>query len=56
MLHELRGEVLELVAAGSDPLAAELDGFRAAIEEGAPFPSDAVHAVAVVETIEQIRG
>jgi predicted dehydrogenase len=55
-LHELRGEALELVAGGRDPLGAELDAFRAAIEEGAPFPSDAAHAVAVVETIERIRG
>lgn len=54
-LYELRGEQLELVAEGGDPLAVELDAFRAAIEEGAAFPSDAAHAVSVVETIERIR-
>jgi predicted dehydrogenase len=54
-LYELRGERLELVAEAGDALGAELDAFRAAVEDGAPFPSDAAHALAVVETIERIR-
>jgi UDP-2-acetamido-3-amino-2,3-dideoxy-glucuronate N-acetyltransferase len=54
-LYELRDEQPVLVAEGGDPLAVELDAFRAALEEGAPFPSDAGHAIAVVETIERIK-
>jgi predicted dehydrogenase len=33
----------------------ELDAFADAVERGDPFPSDAAHAVAVVEIVERIR-
>jgi predicted dehydrogenase len=39
----------------AQPLDRELDAFAAAIERGEPFPSDAAHALAVVETIARIR-
>jgi predicted dehydrogenase len=46
---------LDFAAAGARSLDRELDAFAAAIERGEPFPSDAAHAVAVVETVERIR-
>jgi len=47
------GRILDLTQ--GDPLQRELAAFAAAVEHGEPFPSDAAHAVAVVETVERIR-
>ena len=49
------GGVLNADLSGGDPLQRELDAFAAAIERGTAFPSDAAHAIAVVETVERIR-
>src|SRR5207253_1982914 len=38
-----------------DALQRELDAFAAAVAHGEPFPSDAAHALAVVETVERVR-
>jgi len=38
-----------------DPLQRELDAFARAVERGEPFPSDAAHSIAVVETVERVR-
>jgi UDP-2-acetamido-3-amino-2,3-dideoxy-glucuronate N-acetyltransferase len=52
---ELNGTMVLDLTQG-DPLQRELDAFAAAVERGEPFPSDAAHGVAVVETVERIRG
>jgi predicted dehydrogenase len=51
---ELDGRITLDLTQG-DPLQRELDAFAAAIARGEAFPSDAAHAVAVVETVERIR-
>ena len=56
-LYELRdGAFVPIATGGRDALDEELDAFAAAVELGAPFPSDGAHATAVVETVARIRG
>jgi predicted dehydrogenase len=56
-LHELRdGVFVPIATGGRGALDEELDAFAAAVERGAPFPSDGSHAAAVVETVARIRG
>jgi predicted dehydrogenase len=49
------GEMTEILAAPGAALGLELDAFAAAVERGAPYPSDAAHGAAVVEVVERIR-
>jgi predicted dehydrogenase len=49
------GGLTEILAAPDSALALELDAFAAAIDERAPYPSDAAHGTAVVDVIERIR-
>jgi UDP-2-acetamido-3-amino-2,3-dideoxy-glucuronate N-acetyltransferase len=55
-LHELfDGRFAPAATGDRRALDVELDAFRAAVEEGAPFPSDGAHAAAVVEAVVRIR-